>query len=84
MEEVKELVKDNEIGDQILRWKLKKIQEECTGCRRYRKEELSISEERNVIKITKMKGELISSRDLIGALTKFLKMLITGFSSDCL
>lgn len=86
MEEVKELVKDNGIENQILKWKLKKIKEKCIWCRRYRKEELSISEERNVMKITKSKGELNSSRDLIGTVTEFPKMLMTmiGVSSDFL
>lgn len=80
-EELKKLVKDVGIEDQILIHRLKKIQEERPLCRRYRRKMIKvgplITEERSVTEIKKKKVKIKIRKSIMEVMDEFSKMLMT-------
>ena len=60
--------------------KLRKIQEECALCTRYRRKKIKvgplISEERSVTEIKKLKERINIQRSIIDMMNEFLKMVM--------
>ena len=68
-------MRDNGIEDQILMQKLKKIQEECALCRRYRRKKIEvgpqITKERTVTEIKKLKEGIKIRKSIMEVMDEF-------------